>query len=129
MNSNDWKLCYVRGCWAYFTPIDLDKQWGDDWDDAPYEHNAGEPYTNCKGVPHEIKRIAFDGPLQTPADLAGSNSAYSVEMINKGAAAWLTTDRWVKQQVSIPAGGSIERFIELVQLSGGKVYVPLETAK
>lgn len=22
------------------------KQWGDDWDDTPYEHNAGEVYAN-----------------------------------------------------------------------------------
>ena len=29
---------------AYFTPVSLDEQWGDDWDDAPYEHNAGIPY-------------------------------------------------------------------------------------
>ena len=38
------KLCYVEGNIAYFTTQDLDKQWGDDWDDAPYEHNAGLPY-------------------------------------------------------------------------------------
>ena len=37
-------LCYVKGPWAYFTTQPLKKQWGDDWDDAPYEHNAGEPY-------------------------------------------------------------------------------------
>ena len=40
-------LCYVEGNWAYFTTKDLDKQWGDDWDDAPYEHNAGTPYGPC----------------------------------------------------------------------------------
>ena len=37
-------LCYVRGAWAYFTTQPLEDQWGDDWDDAPYEHNAGSPY-------------------------------------------------------------------------------------
>ena len=41
------RLCYIDNCWAYFTTQPLDKQWGDDWDDAPYEHNAGEPYTPC----------------------------------------------------------------------------------
>ena len=32
--------------YAYFTPISLDKQWGDDWNDTPFEHNAGIPYDN-----------------------------------------------------------------------------------
>ena len=38
---------YIPGeheLYAYFTPIELSKQWGDDFDDAPYEYNAGEPY-------------------------------------------------------------------------------------
>lgn len=41
------KLCYVKGSFAYFTTQELSKQWGDDWNDAPYEHNAGEPYEPC----------------------------------------------------------------------------------
>ena len=36
-------LCYVDAPWAYFTTRRLSEQWGDDWDDAPYEHNAGTP--------------------------------------------------------------------------------------
>ena len=41
-------LCYVDSPWAYFTTRPLEKQWGDDWNDAPYEHNAGTPYTPSK---------------------------------------------------------------------------------
>lgn len=41
------RLCYVEGAWAYFTTQALDEQWGDDWDDAPYESNAGHPYEPC----------------------------------------------------------------------------------
>ena len=37
-------LCYIEGPWAYFTTRPLADQCGDDWDDAPYEHNAGWPY-------------------------------------------------------------------------------------
>jgi hypothetical protein len=40
-------LCYVEGFWAFFTTRPLAEQWGDDWDDAPYEHNAGRPYGPC----------------------------------------------------------------------------------
>lgn len=42
--TNEPVLCYVCGPWAYFTTRPLADQWGDDWDDAPYEHNAGTPY-------------------------------------------------------------------------------------
>lgn len=48
MTPNDAAvLCYVDGQRAYFTTAKLADQWGDDWDDALYEHNAGEPYTPC----------------------------------------------------------------------------------
>ena len=40
-------LCYIDGPWAYFTTRPVAEQWGDYWDDAPYEHNAGEPYKPC----------------------------------------------------------------------------------
>jgi hypothetical protein len=45
--DEDFMLCYVNLPWCYFTTKPLDEQWGDDWDDAPYEHNAGEPYGPC----------------------------------------------------------------------------------
>ena len=39
----------------YFTS-DMAAQWGDDWDDRPYEHNAGKPYETHTTVnyPHLI---------------------------------------------------------------------------
>lgn len=47
LQNANYVLCYVDGPWAYFTTQPLEDQWGDDWDDAPYEHNAGEPYPPC----------------------------------------------------------------------------------
>lgn len=42
--------------YAYFTSVDLKDQWGDDWDDCPYEHNAGCPYDeDFIEVPFEIQ--------------------------------------------------------------------------
>ena len=48
----NYKLCYVDQedeyssiTTLYFTN-DMEKQWGDDWDDAPYEHNSESPYEN-----------------------------------------------------------------------------------
>lgn len=80
----------------YFTD-NFDKQWGDDWDDAPYEHNAGTPYEFIMGNDDNSERghlvraawVDRDGLTMTPCDASGSNSRYSVESINAGAVAWL----------------------------------------
>jgi hypothetical protein len=61
-------LCYLDENWAYFTTQDLDKQWGDDWNDAPYEHNAGPPYLPCwhnepKYINHPKRGLCKTGEL------------------------------------------------------------------
>ena len=86
---------------AYFTRLDLLEQWGDDWNDAPYDCNAGEPYENSEGDIIEVP-FAFVGseddegyfttyPLEykLPKDYGGGNSPWSVEDINLGAVPWL----------------------------------------
>lgn len=143
--TKEFKLCYVDGNFAYFTTQELSKQWGDDWNDVPYEHNAGTPYTPCwhresgddcqcdsckrdwndDGTPKwDIKKIAFEGPFEQPYDYH-SNSPYSVEMINNGAIAWLRTEKWVKESTTIKAGATLQEFIDAVNRSGGKVYLPI----
>ena len=72
-----YKLCYIDGAWAYFTKKPItgkDKQWGDDWNDAPYDCNASPPYEDSPG---DIVRLAFRSELQTPADYH-YNAPYSV---------------------------------------------------
>lgn len=128
--SNDFtfKLCYVDKPWAFFTTQDIKKQWGDDWNDAPYEHNAGEPYEALKerGEDWKIIRIAFEGPLYTP-DHNVSNSQWSVAEINHGNIAWLRTDKWFENEpINIFAGEDLKTFIAKICLSGGKVYFEWE---
>lgn len=126
------KLCYIcpRDRFAWFTSIPLELQWGDDWDDAPYEHNAGDPYSEHKEdgkyVPHDLVKVAWDGPWSTPADLAGSNSSWSVQGINVGCVAWLVPDVWDrKPQVKpVPAGATLLQFIREIEAGGGNVYLP-----
>lgn len=117
-----FKLCYVDGNKAYFTD-NFEKQWGDDWNDSPYEHNAGEPYTHYfeNSVEHqiEIKEVYFEIPYYNylPCDNYSYISPYSVEMINKGAIAWITTEDFF-----IKAGTSIEEFIKIVKEHKGKIF-------
>lgn len=145
--SEMFKLCYVKDQWAYFTTQELDKQWGDDWNDAPYEHNAGTPYKpvwhreakhvkdgklcmceSCLAdwdgiVPRwEIKCVAFEGPFTQPYE-GHFNSPWTVEQINRGAVAWLRSDNYTQHtKVNVMAGCTYDEFIKAVKLGGGKVY-------
>lgn len=139
----NFKLCYIENDTAYFTTQDLDKQWGDDWNDAPYEHNAERPYGpvihydyadgstkkserdwNEDGTPKwELYTLKFDcDALETPAQ-RHYNSRYSVQDINNGAIAWLHGRGKDKNPISIHAGASIEEFKQKVRQAGGDIYI------
>lgn len=125
-----YKLCYVDGNEAWFTS-DWKNQWGDDWDDRPYEHNAGSPYEHYfddNGVEHEIqlKKVYFDiyrGIVKEP-NYGLNNSPYSVQDINNHRVAWLTIDTYDKDPVYIFAGTSYSNFVRQVEELGGTIYVP-----
>ena len=139
---SEFVLCYIDAPWAYFTTQPLEDQWGDDWDDAPYEHNAGAPYDPPRpdlpaeeraklfpyawlpdGTPRwRIERVAFDGDFITP-DYGYSNSPWSVQQINRGEIAWLRPAPWSDHAVVIHAGTTLPDFIDAVQRAGGCVYV------
>jgi hypothetical protein len=120
------KLCYIKNDWAYFTTANLKDQWGDDWNDRPYEHNAGEPYEwyEDRNIPeYQIIKIAFECDLVTP-DYCCVNSSYSVEDINiKKKIPWLKTYDWGKEKIEIWAGTTLYEFIQTILSMGGKVYV------
>ena len=121
-------LCYVKEPWAYFTTQELSRQWGDDWNGAPYEHNAGPPCAYAEHdkeagrEPWEIVKVAWDGDFETPS-CGHCNSPFTVEQINSGAIAWLRTSRWIHGKAcAIPAGTTLARFRELIRAGGGFVY-------
>ena len=130
-------LCYVSLPWVYFTTQALSDQWGDDWNDAPYEHNAGTPYSPCwhrqkkvcqcdickrdyneDGTPKwEICKLAIsDHNFETPEE-GQCNSSYSVEDINGGAVPWLRNGSF-----KIYAGMGYLDFLDIMKLEQVTVY-------
>lgn len=117
----DFRLCYVSDAKAYFTTKPLSEQWGDDWDDAPYEHNAGEPYyyDDC-----EIIKIFYEADLEEPYG-GKFNSVFSVEMINNGEIPWLRSPSYSEKRIKIMAGTTLEDFVDLIESINGHVFVPI----
>ena len=126
----EYKLCYVEGNKAWFSDS-FENQWGDDWNDRPYECNAEEPYDSWgeeigedeeeKKIYkyHEIKHKVLyfetnDWMDERPCDIG----RFSVEDINKQAVAWVHTSKY-----NILAGTTIEKFIEVIESNGGKIYL------
>ena len=114
----EYKLCYVRDNIMYFTD-DFENVHGDDFNDAPYECNAGTPYSWSKYLTDEenkeyghthLRYLGFyseDVWIKEPCDY-GYNSYFSVEDINKGAVAWL----YCEEAGGLMAGATIEEAIE-----------------
>ena len=102
-----YKLCYVKQKDDYLNLItlyftnDMEKQWGDDWDDIPYEYNAGEPYEHETDVFSIIVNTNWEDII-TPCT-EHLNSPYSVKDINKGIIPWITIPRQGENSIFIKA--------------------------
>jgi hypothetical protein len=117
-----YRLCFVRMPWAFMTRIPLDEQWGDRWELAPFQEQAGEPYDSA---PQQILKLAFDGPLLTP-DAGRRGCRHSVLDINSGNVPWLRTESYAGgPPLHIIAGTTLESFVSMVELAGGCVYIPV----
>lgn len=114
-------LVYVDAPWAYFADS-IEEATGDDWNDAPYDCNAGRPYD------YRLK-VAYDGPLETPdSGTVGRDRWVSVDQVNAGEVPWLADflggGRW--NPVRIMAGVTVREFVALIEESGGHVWVPMD---
>lgn len=128
--TEGYGLCFVEGSWAWFTD-DVLGAWGDDWNDAPHDCNAGWPYED-RG---RFVKVAYDGDLhivgtEQHGDGVGRWGYLSVEDINHGRAPWLVQLRYgaadddghVELGVQIAAGTALKTFRKLVAGAGGRVY-------
>ncbi|WP_250479048.1 MULTISPECIES: hypothetical protein [unclassified Caballeronia] len=121
--GDDYRLCFVRVPWAFFTRVALDRQWGEHWDQAPYELHAGLPDSSRI---HPILKVAFDGPF-FPPDAGRNGHSLSVRELNEGAAPWLRTEgNFHGEPVHIMAGVTLRQFHLLVSMAGGTLYAPID---
>lgn len=114
-----------RNAWFCTDPATA---WGDDWNDAPHDCNAGLPYFDHGG---DWYRVMFDpGNLELVGVQFGQAEnkwgVLSVQEINEGAAPWLAEFDWRSGDLvnEVPAGVSVPEFVELLKESGGKVFFP-----
>ena len=145
----DFKLCYVDDnseypggdTILYFTELDdVTKQWGDDWDDVPYEHNAEPPYEHDYNQPEQgvkdgrgiyprirIYKVMITGGhnIMTPRSKQ-LNSPYTVEDINKGIVPWLTIMDKKDRAVYVKAGSTLRDTLEALSKSQDYIGVYFE---
>ncbi len=122
MERDDYQLCYVEGgCWAWFANVPPCDVWGDDWNDAPHDCNAGTPYATDG---QRFVKIAWDG---TGYEVNGRHGTYlSVEQINSGDHPWLVDPgygtTYPNRKASVPAGVTLAEFRRVIRADGGEVY-------
>lgn len=144
----DFKLCYVDSSeytgepmTLYFTELDdVTQQWGDDWDDAPYEHNAGTPYEHDYNQPEQgvkdgrgiyprikIYKIMLTGGhnIMTPRTKQ-LNSPYTVEDINKGIVPWLTIIDKKDKAIYVKAGTTLRDTLKALSKSQDYIGIYFE---
>jgi len=104
----------------YLGADDCEDYWGDDWDDAPYEHNAGRVY------PEYIQGyVEFAFPLKYDVCEACNgyfNSPFSKEdMINKKVPC-ITISTSTKPKIEIYFGDNIDEVSkQIIELGGFKI--------
>lgn len=123
-------LCYVKDetHTAYFTSQPLTEQWGDDWNDSPYDLNAGTPYGRNKVDARnwEIVEVEFHcgDRFKSPAQKAQSSRGceYSVQDINAGKVPWLSDEAY--KLPATHAGCPLSKFIHTILSAGGACRLP-----
>lgn len=107
-----YKLCYIdqsmnHSSVVYFSQSEPGDVWGDDWNDAPFEHNAGIPYEEFAPF---VTFVAFDLILPNTEFV---NSYYSVEDLNQKKFPWVREEIY-QEDKKLYAGASVKEFIELM---------------
>lgn len=116
MNKIDSKkLCYINNDCAYFTSFPISDVYGDDWNDSPYELNAGPPYEEFDITKVYFETNAYQAPI--------NNYTCSVDLINSKKIPWLIPISGKKDMLPIFAGTTLIDFKKMIKDAGGKIYL------
>ena len=118
---DNYQLCYIDDLDGvgtielWFSREPVETIWGDDWNDRPYEHNAGEPYKYTKdNIENDYVKIIVNIPITAELLLPCTgtyNSNFSVEDINiRKQIPWLRND-----STSIYAGHKLKDVLLLLK--------------
>ena len=116
MNKDEHNLCFIGNGYAYFTDKSIADTTGDDWDNKPYDSNAGLPK-------YYTFRVYFWSLLQQPCDF---HYAFSAKEINDARIPWLFAPVMSALTTKVWAGAMFKDFVKAVIDSGGEVYVPID---
>ena len=138
--TKSYRLCYVEGSDRYSLKLwftnDFEHQWGDDWNDVPYEHNAGEPYEHYlvedEQIPNTHKccyiEAAPNVDITTPCS-GYLDSPYSVEQINNRITPWLILKDRYENDTYVFARDTYFSVIKKLKELGCTVYTVNERKK
>lgn len=115
LTNANYKLCYVEEfgydyATLYYASTDAENVWGDDWNDVPYEHNAGGPYDDRSD--YDIVKVTIKGCFKTPS-YGYINSPYSVEMINEGDVPWIEFTDYNEYNEKLFANSTLKDLLKL----------------
>lgn len=109
---------YGNGFGLYLGADDCEDYWGDDWDDAPYEHNAGEVYQR-----YRQGYVEFTFPLKYDVCEACNgyfNSPFSKEDMKNRKVPCLTIS--TEPEIKIYFGDNIDEISkQITELGGFKI--------
>ena len=101
-------VLYGNGFGLYLGADDCEDYWGDDWDDAPYEHNAGEVYQR-----YRQGYVEFTFPLCN----GYFNSPFSKEDMKNRKVPCLTIS--TEPEIKIYFGDNIDEISKQIEEFGG----------
>lgn len=112
----DLKLCYAdkvdeNHVALYFMNKDAKDVTGDDWDDIPYEHNAGTPYVREGDI---LEKLIITADCMSVIGDDELNSPYSVDIINNSKRIhWVMFEHWRLPDMFLMPNDTIADLFEL----------------
>lgn len=119
------RLCFANNGMLYFTEKKLENQWGDGWDDYPYQLSAGLPYEDDN---NQIQCIYVKPGPRCSIFLYPSgekNKMYSVKDVNGGITPWVMFDFYgiPREIIKLYAGTSLDECIDLLLKYECRVFI------